>query len=215
MVNINSVAQSLEVEKPIDLFSLTNPTVDDFPNYNFCNIDGVIFGGTVYSPVACKSNWVSKSSDTTEPEIKLFVGDTEGVVGAIIDNYGLIGAEITVKRTWSIFLDNSPASDPLSFYQFNMRINQYTGEYGYQFEFELIPLVSLERKKLPGRLYLRRCQWQLGDENCNAPSNINYDLAGNSTDAANRACGKDLDSCRRYHGHVLNFGGFPGVQIRR
>ena len=209
---ISDYLQSLDVETPVDLFTVTNPFVTNFPVTNFCNIENVSFRGVQYLAIACKVQWIPKDSEGL-PKTKLVVSDVSGAVRQLSENYGLLGARITVLRTWSPFLDNQPAADPSAYRQFEMRINQITGSYLREFEFDLIPTESLERKG--GRRYMRRCGWQLGDENCQAPTNVNFDLNGNPTSPANRACRKDLTQCRQYHGHVLRFGGSPNVQWRR
>lgn len=210
----SSAFQSLDVESPIDLVTLFG---EDIPTTRICNIKTVGFGFAdeqeiIYQGYPFEINWTSKSGEGTEPQSRLLISDITGLVGERIDNFsGLIGAFVNVKRTLSMFLNGEVTADPTQYAEFELRINSYAGSYSDSFEFTLIPSISLERKKLPGRQYLRLCQWQLSDENCQASTEINFDLQGNPTTFENRACRKDLDACRQYQGHTLRFGGFPGV----
>jgi phage-related protein len=209
---LTDYVQGLDIENPIDLFSVSNSSVLNFPTTNFCNVGNISYRGVQYLAIACKIQWIPKDSDRAIVT-RLSVSDASNTVGTLINNYGVLGARLTVYRTWSPFLDNQPGADPLAYRTFEMRINQYSGSFGREFEFDLVPAESLEQKG--GRRYLRRCLWQLGDDNCQAPSNLNYDLSGNATSPANRACRKDLTQCKQYHGNIKRFGGFPGVQYRR
>jgi lambda family phage minor tail protein L len=198
--------QQLDTEIFIDLINIKNQDFD----IKICNYGTVKFGNVVYQGFPCKISSFSKTGESVEDRASLIVSDISGLVGDVIDNYFVIGADVNVKRTQPMFLDGNTTADATQFYELNLKINQYTGEYQNQFTFALTPY-SLERKKLPARLYSRRCQWQLGDQNCQAPFNLNFDIFGNPTTTANRACRKDLDACKQYHGHTLRFGGFPSV----
>jgi lambda family phage minor tail protein L len=212
MAVIQEIVQDLNLENPIDLFTLSG---QGMPTINFCNIGRVTFGGVIYQPVPCKVEWMSKTGEGSEPRVVLVISDVTGDVGDLIDNYtGLCGAELNVKRTWSIFLDGQPGANATQFTPFKMRVNQYTGIFSDSFEFTLMSSVTLERKKVPGRTYLRRCQYQLSSPECGASTVNNFDLAGNPTTAANRACTKDPAGCIRYQGNTRRYGGFLGVQIR-
>lgn len=205
-MNLIANSQKLDTELFIDLINIKNVDFD----VKICNYASVTFGGVNYLGFPCKISSFSKSGESVEARASLTVSDISGLVGNIIDNYSVIGSDVIVKRTQPMFLDGESTADSSQFYELNLKINQYTGEYQNQFVFSLTPY-SLERKKLPSRTYSRRCQWQLGDSNCQAPSNIHFDIFGNSTTQANRACRKDLDACKQYHGHTLRFGGFPSV----
>jgi lambda family phage minor tail protein L len=205
-MNLMSNAQQLETEIFIDLINIRNQDFD----IKICNYGTVSFGNTIYQGFPCKISSFSKSGESVEARASLIVSDISGLVGDVIDNYFVIGADVNIKRTQPMFLDDKPTTDPTQFYELNLKINQYTGEYQNQFTFSLTPY-SLERKKLPARVYSKRCQWQLGDQDCQAPINLNFDIFGNPTTPANRACRKDLDACKQYHGHTLRFGGFPSV----
>jgi lambda family phage minor tail protein L len=214
-MTFSSEFQSLDVESPIDLVTLFG---DGIPTTRICNTGTVGFGylpdssEIFYLGYPFDVTWTSKSSEGTEPQSRLIISDISGLVGERIDNFsGLIGSFVNVKRTLSMFLNDKPTADASQYIEFELRINTYAGAYSDSFEFTLIPSISLERKKLPGRQYLRLCQWQLGDQNCQAPITSSFDLQGNPTTFENRACRKDLDACNQYHGHTLRFGGFPGV----
>ena len=214
---LQDIVQSLDLETPIDLFTLSPASIlFNLPTVNFCNIGNVSFGGVQYLAVPIDTDWQSKTSEGTESQSTLVVSDVNADVANLLENYtGILGANLTVKRTWSVFLDSAVSADPTQYLEFRMRINQYSGSYQDRFEFTCIPAASLERKQIPARSYLRRCQWKLSGEECKAPTNIHFDLSGNSTTPQNRACSKDLDGCRRYQGHTINFGGYPGTQRRR
>jgi lambda family phage minor tail protein L len=205
-MSLISNAQQLDTEIFIDLINIRNQDFD----IKICNYGTVSFSNTIYQGFPCKISSFSKSGESVEARASLIVSDISGLVGDVIDNYFVIGADVNVKRTQPMFLDDKPTADSTQFYELNLKINQYTGEYQNQFTFSLTPY-SLERKKLPARVYSKRCQWQLGDQDCQAPINLNFDIFGNPTTPANRACRKDLDACKQYHGHTLRFGGFPSV----
>lgn len=209
---IPDLIQDLSLEAPIDLFTLSGLGL---PTVHFCNVGRVSFGGVTYNPTPCKVEWMPKTGEGTEPRVVLVVSDVEGDVAPLIDNYtGLVGADLTVKRTWSIFLDGQPGADAVQFTEFRMRVNQYTGIFSDQFEFTLMSSVTLERRSIPGRRYLRRCQYQLSSSECGASTVANYDLTGAPTTANNRACTKDPGGCFLYQGNTHRYGGFLGVQVR-
>jgi lambda family phage minor tail protein L len=205
-MSLISNTQQLDTEIFIDLINIKNQDFD----IRICNYGTVSFRSSIYQGFPCKVSSFSKSGESVEARASLIISDISGLVGDVVDNYFVIGADVNILRTQPMFLDGMPASDPTQFYELNLKINQYTGEYQNQFTFSLTPY-SLERKKLPARVYSKRCQWQLGDQDCQAPINLNFDIFGNPTTAANRACRKDLDACKQYHGHTLRFGGFPSV----
>ena len=208
MTNLAKELQSLDVESPIDLITVTaNSQI-----LRFCNLSTVAFQGLTYRARPCEISWLGQSGEGTEQSSKLSVSDIDGVVGILIDNYeeDVIGASVNVKRTLKMFLDGQSSEDPTQFLEFSLKINSWTGTYGIGFEFNLIPLASLERRKIPGRTYLRRCGWEFRDSNCNATTLLNFDIFGNPTTLQNSVCGKDLDSCERYQ-NTLRYGGFPGI----
>jgi lambda family phage minor tail protein L len=208
MTNLAKELQSLDVESPIDLITVTATS----QILRFCNLSTVNFQGLTYLARPCEISWLGQSGEGTELSSKLSVSDIDGVVGILIDNYeeDVIGASVNVKRTLKMFLDGESSEDPTQFVEFSLRINSWTGQYGIGFEFNLIPLASLERRKIPGRTYLRRCGWEFRDSNCAATTALNFDIFGNATTLANSVCGKDLDSCGRYQ-NILRYGGFPGI----
>jgi len=214
--------QSLDTEAFIDLITVEGST---FTPIRICNFETVLFDGMLYEKFPCVINSFAKSGEDTEVRSSLIISDISGLVGDIIDNAEIIGAKVNLKRTQSKFLDGQPTADSSQYFGFDMRINKYEGEYQGQFQFELVPYFSLERKKLPSRTYSRRCQWQLNmpnreDENCAAPLTVvfngqtylGFDINGNPTnDPSQRACKKDMAACKLYHGNTLRFGGFPAV----
>lgn len=193
-MSLLSNAQQLDTEIFIDLINIKSQDFD----VKICNYGSVSFGGVTYQGFPCKISSFSKSGESVEARASLIISDISGLVGNVIDNYIVIGADVNIKRTQPMFLDGNPTADATQFYELNLRINQYTGEYQNQFTFSLTPY-SLERKKLPARVYSRRCQWQLSDQNCQAPTNIHFDISGNPTTATNRACRKYLDACKQQY----------------
>jgi lambda family phage minor tail protein L len=212
-MTIQQLVQDLNLEAPIDLFTLSGLGL---PTIHFCNAGQVTFGGVVYQPIPSKVEWMPKSGEGTEPRVTLVVSDVDGHVGPLIDNHsGLVGADLIVKRTWSLFLDGQPGADPGQFTEFRMKINQFTGIFMDQFEFTLLSGVTLSRRKMPSRTYLRRCQWRLSSVECGASTALNFDLAGNPCAAIDRACTHDPAGCVRYQGNTARYGGFLGVQTKR
>ncbi len=228
-----SSTQSLEPEQFIDLITIT--TVNTITNqpveFRICNFLDATFGGVTYQKIPCKVSGFSKSGEDTEPRSSLTISDAAlgnllSLMGSVIDETYVVGSKVNVKRTQPRFLDGQSTSDPNQFFEFELRINNYEGEYLNQFVFNLVPYHSLERKKLPSRMYSRRCQWQLNsvgapDPNCGAPLDKAFDINNNPIDPNDpellnkRACKKDLTACKLYHGHTLRFGGFPSVARSR
>lgn len=205
-MSLVSQNQSLDSEVFIDLIQVKTSEFD----IKICNYGTVSFGGIVYQGYPCQLSSFGRSGESVEARASLTVSDISGLVGNIIDSYSVIKAQVIVKQTLPMFLDGQPTSDPSQFFPLLLEISQYTGEYQNQFVFSISPY-SLERKKLPARTYSKRCQYILGDDDCQAPIDKNFDISGNITTPANRACRKDLDACKQYHGHTLRFGGFPSV----
>ena len=198
--------QSLDSEVLIDLIEIKT---NDF-DIKICNYGSVSFGGVFYQGFPCQIGSFSRSGESVEARTSLVVSDISGVVGDIVDNYTVIKAEVNIKQTLPMFLDGQPSADSSQYFPLFLEISQYTGEYQNQFTFTLSPY-SLERKKLPARIYSKRCNYILGDSDCQAPTNKNFDIFGDETTPDKRACRKDLDACKQYHGHTLKFGGFPAV----
>lgn len=215
MSSLQEKVQSLDLDSPIDLFSITTAGAGGVTIY-FTNISGVVFGGQVYTPIPCEFEWLALTSEGAVPTSRLIISDVSGIIGAIAQSYNLIGATLTAMRTYTIFLDTQPSSDPTQFMAAKLRINKRTWDCGNTLELECITGFDIERRKIPSRSYLRRCSFLLSDENCRASTAIHYDLAGNPTSAQNRACGKDTASCMRYHGTAWGrfYGGFLGASRR-
>ena len=204
--------QSLDVESPIDLITVLAQN-DEGPHIlRFCNNQAVSFGGVPYHARPCTIDWIGKSGEGVEENSQLSLNDTDGVISYLIDNYddAVIGATVSVKRTLSMFLDGEPTADPTQFNEFKLRINTFSGTAGIGYEFKLIPSVSLERRKLPGRTYLKRCGWKFRDSNCAASTANNFDALGVATTVPLAVCNKNLDFCGMYN-NTLRYGGFPGV----
>lgn len=214
MSSLQEVSQSLDLESPIDLFELY--VNDTTPVAYWSNLQNVVFNGQSYPAIATDFEWLAKSSEGAVPTSRLIISDVSGVIGAVAEAFGLVGAKLIVKRTYRLFLDGQPSSDATQFQQVTMRINKRTWEPGGSIELECITGFDIERRKIPNRAYLRRCGWILGDSDCRAPTNISYDLMGNPTSFANRACSKDLKSCKLYHGNDFGrfYGGFLGSSRR-
>ncbi|MEH1786908.1 MAG: hypothetical protein V7L23_15350 [Nostoc sp.] len=209
-MTIQQQLQSLDVEQPIYLIELT---ITGQTPLRVCNNANVSFGGVAYTGLPLTIEYVGKSGEGTELSSKLSISDINGQIGQLLDNYAddIIGAIVSVKRTLSMFLDSGSNPDATQYTMFSLRINQWVGEYGVGFEFTLIPSVSLERKKLPGRTFLRRCGWEFRDVQCAASTALNFDVNGNPTTVANAVCaGKDLTTCEKYQ-NTARYGGFPGV----
>jgi lambda family phage minor tail protein L len=215
MTSIQAVSQSLDLESPIDLFSISGNGIAT-PFY-FCNVKNVVFNGQEYQAIPCEFEWLTLSSEGAVPTSRLIISDVSGIIGAIAVQYNLVGATLTAIRTYPFFLDTNVGSDPTQSHPpVKLRINKLTSDYGNQIELECITGFDIERRKIPGRAYLRRCSWILSDSNCQAPTNISFDLMGNPTSFENRACNKDFTSCQRYHSSAFGrrFGGFPASNRR-
>lgn len=230
-MTLQATTQSLEPEYFIDLITISTTNINNQSvNIRICNFLRATFGGVVYEQIPCQVSGFAKNGEDTEPRATLTVGDATttdpnsllfSLMSTAIDENYIVGSHVNIKRTQYRFLDGQSHANSNQFFGFDMRINNYEGQYQNQFVFNLAPYYSLERKKLPSRTYSRRCQWKLNmpnepDENCGARLDISFDLNGNSTtDPLKRACRKDLTSCKQYHGHTLRFGGFPGVARNR
>lgn len=207
--------QSLDIESPIDLFSIISRTQTIY----FTNIAGVSFNGQAYEAVPISFNWTGLTADGAIPGSKLVVSDESGYLGGLIQSMGgFIGSILRVRRTWKAYLDNQITSDPTQIVgDLKLIINQRTFEPQVQIEFDCIGGMDFQRQTIPARGFYRRCQWLLrtstyDDGNCQARLDINYNLSGNITSDSTRECRHDLEQCKQYHGHVRRFGGFPGVR---
>ena len=207
--------QSLDLEAPIDLFSISTPQTTIY----FCNTAGVIFNGVAYTAVPVSFSWTGLTAEGAVPGSRLIVSDESGYLGGLIDSLGgFIGSVLTVRRTWKAYLDNQVTSDPTQVIgNLKLIINQRTTQYQVNIEFDCIGGMDFQRQTLPGRGYYRRCQWHLrtldfDDGRCQARLDVNYNLAGQATANGTRECRHDLTQCKQYHGHTRRFGGFPGVR---
>lgn len=222
-----SSTQSLELDYFIDLITISTVDINNQPvDFRICNFLDATFGGVLYQKIPCKISAFGKTGEDTEPRSSLTISDAAlgnllSLMGSVIDETYIVGAKVNVKRTQRQFLDGESNADSTQFFEFEMRVNNYEGEYQNQFVFNLTPYFSLERKKLPARVYSRRCQWELSDENCSASPAVAFDINNQPIEPndperlSKRACRKDLAACKLYHGNTLRFGGFPGVARSR
>ncbi len=170
----------------------------------------VVWQGQTYQPFPVVADGFEWSSKGTLPRPKLRVSALEGVVGALVrDLEDLVGAKVTLKRTFAKYLDAvnfpggyNPTADPTACYPDEpWVVERKTLETSDVIEFELITPMDAQNARIPcRRVTANVCGWAYKGTECG--------YAG-----ALPTCGKTLLECKAHFGATgdLPFGAFPGT----
>lgn len=162
------------------------------------------------------------------PTPSLKVGNIDGSITRLCMEYDdLVGATITMKRTFSRYLDarNFPGGNPSAnpdehFQDETWIIERRAAESIDAVEFELVSALDYGGQKLPGRQILaNQCPWeQYRGPGCGYNGPPVADALNNpTTDPALDQCSRSLTGCRmrKWPDGQLNFGGFAAADLVR
>lgn len=169
----------------------------------------VVWQGQTYAPFPVQAEGFEWNSKGTLPRPKLRVSALDGVVGGLVrDLEDLVGAKVTLKRTFAKYLDavnfpggSNPTADPTACYPDEpWVVERKTLENDQIIEFELVTPMDVQNARIPGRrITANVCGWAYKGTECG--------YAG-----ALPTCGKTLDECKAHFPSAdLPFGAFPGT----
>lgn len=214
--------QELSQDTFVDLFELSsyNPEAPS-DTFRFCDHVGVQFNNKAYTPIPSQIDTIEFTSEGSQPEPTLTVGDPEGVITSLILLYNnMEGAKIKVTRTQARYLDDAADADPTAIIA---QANYVIARREQHIPRELIVFIlsnpiDVDGAKLPGRICVRTCGWEYRDpDTCGYSGSTMYTITNERTlDSSKDKCAFSLAACKARFGEnaVLPFGGFPGLQRR-
>lgn len=219
---ISENLQDLSQDTFIDLFDVSGYNPDSiFDTFRFTNHVGIQFGSQGYQPIPSQIDSIEYTSDGTQPEPTLSVGDPEGIITDLILLYdNMEGASVKVTRTQKRYLDGQPDADPTAILaQADFLIARREQHIPRELVvFILANPIDIDGAKTPARICLRNCVWRYRDpDTCGYTGAARFTLSNVGTlDPAQDKCAKSIAACRLRFGQnaVLPHGGFPGLQRR-
>lgn len=229
---IQSIAQSLKPDAPVELFTLDTTSIGG-PILHFVQgrdtSQRVSFGGVEYEAIDIEFKGLETSGAGALPTPTITVANHDGIVQTIMNTWGEpLGCTIYRIRTFARVLDGHEEPDGNAFYgpdQF--RIERRVTENPVYIEFELSTNFDQEGKQLPGRQVIRdTCLWRYRAFNpatrqfeyakaqCPYTGNRYFDINDQEVfDPALDYPSRRISCCeaRFGKGNPLPFGGFPGV----
>mgnify|MGYP000091340459 CR=1 FL=1 len=214
--------QELAQDTFIDLFAVSGYNPDStFDTFRFTNHVGVQFANQGYQPIPSQIDSIEYTSDGTQPEPTLSIGDPDGVITDLILLYdNMEGASVKVTRTQKRYLDGQPEADPTAILaQADFLIARREQHIPRELVvFVLANPIDIDGAKTPARICLRNCVWRYRDpDTCGYAGARRFTLSNQGTlDPAQDKCSKSIAACRLRFGQnaVLPHGGFPGLQRR-
>ncbi len=154
--------QSLEQEAKVYLYQLdlTKIGVPQILYFAPHTLEGspLVFGGNTYTYASVTLTGLKISADGTPSNPKLFITNVTKLAASLVTQYqDLVGARVTRIVTFKNFLDGQSQADPnatlrTDVFKVVMKRNM-NPIYG---EFAVRPMHSLEGRKLPGRLCMKK-----------------------------------------------------------
>ena len=206
--------QSLSPSAVIELFVLDTSALGGSLYYFHPGTNGlgssVVWQGVTYSPFPIQMEGFEWSSKGTLPRPTLTVAALDGVVGGLVHNLNdLVGATVTLKRTFAKYLDTAnfpgnvnPTADPTVYFPDEpWKVERKSLETSDVIQFELATPMDIQGAKIPKRRVLANlCAWTFKGTECGYSG-------GTAT------CAKTLAACKTNFGATadLPFGGFPGT----
>lgn len=222
-MTIQSDIQKLHAGGIVRLFSLDTTPCGGLEVLNFHgHKEGPItWQGTIYMPWPMEITGLEVSSKGTLPRPSMKVSNQSGVLKGLVREYDdLLGAKVTIRRTFTKYLDNG--SEPDESMEFPLDVffvEKKTSDNDIQLEFELVSALDLNKTQLPRRVittsYCNHDEYR-GPE-CSYTGTNYFDTGDNPTTADKDVCGRKLGSCKLRFGATaeLPFAGFPGARLYR
>lgn len=230
MSELDELLQSSNAGRLIELFELDMTAIGGPVVHFTCaptSGQPVLFGGVEYSPIPVEASGFEWSGRGALPTPTIKVQNVSNVFSAAVISYDdLLGATLTRKRTFEVFLDTGASPDstmylPVDIYRIERKITQNK----VYIEFELAAAMDHAGKMLPARQVLRDIcthRYRRWDRDLN---DFDYTKAtcpytglgffktdGTPCTSAEDKCGKRLSSCAlRFGEDPLPTRAFPGV----
>jgi lambda family phage minor tail protein L len=182
----------------------------------------VVWQGITYQRYPVQASGFQWNAQGTQPRPHIAVSNISGIMSALCRDYrDMVGAPVIRRRTLARYLDavnfpnGNPSADPTaSFADDVFYINQKTRESTDVIEFELAVPFDVQGAQLPRRQVITNCcPWAYRGDGCGyagPPVATINDVP--TSDPAQDACGKRLQSCRMRFGTGWSpYGGFPGA----
>lgn len=227
-MSIASVIQKLEPGQEVVLFDLdARPITGGGPGdvtrfHGYTQSGDITWQGNVYSPWPIEVSGLEVTG-RQQPQPRLTVANVDRSISQLCALYqDLVGAEITIHRTYGEFLDGQPGADPTAEHPLEFfTIESKSAEDDETVEFQLMTGISFAGRQLPGRQIIAGvCSWiSIGGYRgtycgyTGGPVADINDVA--TTDAALDDCSGSLKGCNfRFPGRKP-FGSFPAAGLNR
>ncbi len=178
----------------------------------------ILWQGTYYQPFPIIAEGFDISTRGTLPRPKLRVANVTGIISAVLTAFDdLVGAKVTRKRTFAMYLDGQPTADPTQFLPDDVfYIEKKVSENKAVVEFELASAMDLMGVQLPARQIIAgSCPSEYRGVECGYAGPAMFDVNDESTtDPFKDVCSKRVTGCKvRFPKPApLPFGGFPAAR---
>lgn len=208
----------------IALYELDLNPIGENTIVRFCNwIDEanqvVEFDGQDYQAFPIKAEGFESNTNGQLPTPQITISNVFREMTAFALSYDdLVGAKVTRIRTLAKHLDNGDDPDttavlPPDIYFVERKVN----ENKLFVQFELSASLDLGEYQLPSRpMVANLCVWTYRGPECGYAGGAVADEDGNPTGQMSQdKCGKKVSDCKLRFGQngVLNFGGYPGLDL--
>lgn len=191
----------------------------------------IVWNGDTYVRFPAEASGFEKRSSGTLPRPKIKVANVTGLLGALVHELDdLVGAKITVTRTFlkyldaANFADGNDQADPSQYIDREIwTVDRKSTENPVFIEFELAAAIDMPECKLPRRQVIQNtCTWLMIGGYRGPYCGYNGGPCANRNDQpvtsmAEDQCGGRLASCKLRFGEFepLPYGGFPGAGLVR
>ncbi|VUD48404.1 hypothetical protein TDB9533_01227 [Thalassocella blandensis] len=226
---IASTAQQSAYDAVVTLFVIDATRIEgDIFKFTTGTLGGeaVVFDGEPYAPVPCRLTGLAWNGSGHIPSPTFTVSNIAGqFVTSLVGKNNLVGAKLTIIKTFEQFLDDGKNPDPTArFPEEVFYFDQLQSMDNEQITWRLSALFDVRGVKLPRRQILREActhryrRWVDGafdysDATCPYVGALAYDLQNNVVlDPSQDKCSLNLGGCKaRFANSQLPFRGFPGA----
>jgi lambda family phage minor tail protein L len=190
------------------------------------NGEVILFDGEPYAPIPAEITGLKWDGQGAIPSPTLKASNIDGqFVQALLNNGNLVGANVTIIKTFDQFLDNGDNPDPLArFPDEQFIIDSLVANNNKEVSWKLTALFDVRGLKLPRRQILRdTCthryrryvdgSFDYTGTTCPYVGTQSYDLENNPVAESGDICNKLLSGCQIRFGEnaILPTRAFPGA----